>query len=518
MDRKVRYPIGQQSFEILRKEGYIYVDKTHFISDLVTQGGQYYFLGRPRRFGKSLFLSTLQCFFEGKRELFKGLAINSLEWRWERYPVLRLDLNADRYAESGILDLVLDDQFRKWEKEYGVTEIAGTHSLRFKNIIEAAHAQTGLPAVILIDEYDKPLVGNLNNKENFEHYRSKLASLYTNFKQSADHIQLVFLTGVTRFSKLSIFSDLNNPNDITFDNAYADICGITERELSDYFGVGISELADNYKKSISQTMTLLKKSYDGYRFAEKGSEVYNPWSLLSAMSKGKIANYWNDTGLPSIIVEMLKNTHVDLEKFFSSRCSLTALKGLDLSSPRPIALLYQTGYLTIKDYVPELEVYTMGIPNDEVAKGLMEHLIPYYSSLDGEDTTFFIGMFSREMEEGDVDGFMTRMKSFFAHTPYDLDMGDERNFHNAVFVLLTLLGLKVDAEVKTSDGRIDLTVRTERYIYIIELKYDGSAEEALRQIQKKEYSLPYIMDPRKLILIGVNYSSEKRRIEDWKIV
>lgn len=306
MERTVRYPIGEQSFESLRREACLYVDKTRFIHEMIKQGGKYYFLGRPRRFGKSLFLSTLQCFFEGKRDLFEGLYIDSTEWKWEQYPVLRLDLNVDWYAEPEVLDAVLDKYFDEWEEKYGVTRKYDTHALRFQSIIEAAHEKTGKQVVILVDEYDKPLVGNLNRKDNFEYYRTGLASIYSNFKSSADHIRMVFMTGVTRFSKLSIFSDLNNPNDITFDNQYADICGITEEELRDNFKEGIRNLAEKYGTTNDEMLVMLKKNYDGYRFAEEGSDVYNPWSVLNAMQKVDIQYYWNETGLPTLIVEAMK--------------------------------------------------------------------------------------------------------------------------------------------------------------------------------------------------------------------
>ncbi|MDE7496670.1 MAG: AAA family ATPase, partial [Muribaculaceae bacterium] len=275
MEKEVKYPIGQQDFKTLRKLGYIYVDKTRFVYK-VTRGSQYLFLARPRRFGKSLFLSTLRYFFEGERDLFKGLYINSTDWKWEHYPVLRLDLNVEKYSEPGKLDSILNGYFSKWEEEYDVTTKESELSLRFRNIIEAAHRKTGQQVVILVDEYDKPLVGNLNKIENLEHYREKLSSVYANFKSSAEHIRLVFLTGVSRFSKLSVFSDLNNLDDITFDNAYADICGITEEELLETFTTGINNLAHEKDLSYEEAISLLKKNYDGYRFAAKGSDIYNP--------------------------------------------------------------------------------------------------------------------------------------------------------------------------------------------------------------------------------------------------
>lgn len=519
MEKIIKYPIGEQSFEWLRKEGCVYVDKTGFISKMILSGNKYYFLGRPRRFGKSLFLSTLQCFFEGKREFFKGLAVDNLDWDWTPYPVLHIDLNTRRYEKIGQLDSSLDLTFKEWESKYDVKQRSDNLSDRFRLIIEAAHKITGRPVVILVDEYDKPLVGNLNEKENFDHYRANLASIYSNFKSSADHIRMVFLTGVSRFSKLSIFSDLNNLQDITFANMYADICGITEVELRENFNDGSLALAEKYGVSQQEIFMLLKKNYDGYRFAEEGSEIYNPWSLLNALSLKKIANYWNNTGFPSLIVESLKNLDVDLKDYLDTVCTQDELNGLDLDNPNPLALLYQTGYLTIKDYDPLYDEYRVGIPNEEVKTGLFELLLPLYAKMPGRGTSFQINEFVKEFRRGDVDAFMKRLRSFFASISYDMEIEDERNLHNALYVFIVLLGLKVQAEARTSDGRIDLLVKTEKYVYIIELKYDKSAESALSQIERKEYSLPFACDDRKIIAIGANFDPSTRRIsDDWKVL
>ena len=363
---------------MLREGGAVYVDKTSYISKILESNSQYYFLARPRRFGKSLFLSTLRYFFEGRRELFHGLHIDSEDWDWQSYPVLRLDLNINRYDEPGRLDGILDNYFNNWENAYGVTSKSTELSSRFENIIEAAHEHTGLPVVILVDEYDKPLVVNLNHDVNFEHYRSRLASLYSNFKSSAEHIRLVFMTGVSRFSKLSVFSDLNNIVDITFSDEYADIYGITEQELHENFKGGIEKLAVYEDCTADEAVVLLKQNYDGYRFARNGSEIYNPWSLLNCLNESYIGNYSNQTGMPTIIAEALKRVDTDLENIFNTECELDILIGLDLLNPDPVALLYQTGYLTIKNYDRSLRTVVLGIPNREVKEGLMKTLLPYY--------------------------------------------------------------------------------------------------------------------------------------------
>ena len=517
MEDKNRYAIGQQDFKTLREDDALYIDKTSYIGKIVSSKTKYYFLARPRRFGKSLFLSTLRYFFEGRRELFKGLYIDSSDWNWDPYPVLRLDLNTDRYADTGMLEGVLDNLFREWEKEYGVEEKAENISSRFRNIIKAAHEKTGKQVVILVDEYDKPLVGNLHNDDNFEHYRLKLASIYSNFKSSAEHIRLVFLTGVSRFSKLSVFSDLNNIDDISFDDEFADICGITEKELLENFKAGISSLAAKRNEDFAKACAMLKKNYDGYRFAPKGSDIYNPWSLLSCLKKSRIGPYWNDTGAPSVIAEALYNADVDIEAILNAEWKLNRLAGLDLINADPTALLYQAGYLTIADYDFEYDEVRLKVPNDEVREGLFNDLLPLYvKGKDGfaEGVVFKI---NKAIRNGDPEQMMKSLDAYFAGIPYDLKLDNENNFHNAFYILTTLIGIDAKAEVHTSDGRIDLLIETPKYIYVIELKYDATPEEAIRQIEEKGYARRFATDSRKLFKIGVSFSSETRRIDGWMI-
>lgn len=512
------YPIGQQDFMTLREDSALYVDKTDYLEKIAESKSKYYFLARPRRFGKSLFLSTLQYFFEGRRELFEGLYISSSDWDWISYPVLRLDLNTDSYEEPGRLEVQLDIIFKKWEKIYGVTDISKSYSVRFKSIIEAAHEKTGKQVVILVDEYDKPLVVNINKKELIEHYRNKLTAIYSNFKSSAEHIRLVFLTGVSRFAKLSVFSDLNNLRDITFLDEFADICGITEKELLEYFHDGISKLAAIQNVTFETACRQLKRNYDGYKFAKKGSEIYNPWSLLNAMENSEIANYWNDTGVPKLVGETLKRVHANLEEMFDTYCTDDDLKGLDLLSPQPLALLFQTGYLTIKSYHPKIKRYRLGIPNNEVKDGLFKLLIPYYvKSLSGREGKIIVSDMVMYFIMGNAEAAMKCLQAYFAGIHYKMKMDNENNFHNALYLLVDLIGLDTETESTTSDGSIDIVIKTDDYIYVIELKYDKSAEEALKQIEDKRYARKYQMDSRQIIEIGVNFSSKTRCIEDWKI-
>lgn len=514
--RMVKYPIGQQSFVRLRTENFIYVDKTCYIEKLLT-GSKYYFLGRPRRFGKSLFLSTLKCFFEGKRELFKGLYIDSADWNWEPHPILYLDLNNQQYKEENNLDILIEDFLSTREREYGLQPSQQDHSIRFAGLIRRMYETTGKGVVILVDEYDKPLVNNIHNRQRFEMYRDKLTTIYSNFKSSADYITLVFLTGVSRFGKLSVFSGLNNIQDITFDIDFSAICGITEEELTDNFKDSIKTLSQRYRRSGDEEQLELKRHYDGYHFSEECPDIYNPFSLLQVFAKRKYGNYWISSGTPTLLVEQLKRTDTDLTQLLNVRCSQNALAGLDIENITPVSLFYQTGYLTIKDYDFDTDIYTLGIPNVEVKQGFFEYLLPYYTSVKNIEPKVFVVDFLAEMEEGLVDAFMKRLESMFAGIGYDMHFDEERNVQNAFLILFSLIGLNVDAEVKTSDGRIDILVRTKDYVYIMELKYDGTPEEALQQIECKEYALPWAIDGRKVIEIGINYSSKKRRIDGWKV-
>lgn len=364
-----------------------------------------------------------------------------------------------------------------------------------------------------MDEYDKPLVSNLNVKENFDHDRVLLATLYSNFKSSAEHIRLVFLTGVSRFSRLSIFSDLNNLNDISFDNEFADICGITEKELLRDLRPGIEALADKKKISFEEACHLLKRTYDGYRFAEDGSDIYNPWSLLSCMQKQRVGQFWNQTGLPTVIAEVLRKANMDLERVFNSRCPLDTLAGMDLTNPDPTALMYQTGYLTIKNYDSSTDIVTLGIPNEEVSKGLFNMLLPYYVKIKNGSADSVVMDIIESIKCGKPETLIDLLDTFLAGVPYELKIDSENNLQNALFILLRLIGMEVRVEVHTTSGRMDILIETPDFIYIVELKYDRTSEEGARQIENKEYALPFRFDGRKVFKIGVNFSASTRHLD-----
>ena len=519
---KTIYPIGIQNFESLRKDAYLYINKTALIYQLATTG-RYYFLSRPRRFGKSLLLSTLEAYFQGKKELFEGLAIEKLEKEWTEHPILHLDLNIARYASTSDLEDILNRNLVAWEKLYGADPAERSLPLRFAGIIDRAYHKTGQRTVILIDEYDKPLLQALHDEELQNQLRNMLKPFYGVLKTMDRAIRFALLTGVTKFGKVSVFSDLNNLDDISMRVPYAAICGITEEELRTYFEDDIHELASSLKLTYDETRTLLKRRYDGYHFVAEGPGLYNPFSLLNTFKYMRIDDYWFETGTPSYLVELLKHTHYDLYEMANTETDADTLNSIDSASNNPIPVIYQSGYLTIKDYDPEFKIYRLGFPNREVEEGFIKYLLPFYTSVSAPKTPFEIGQFVREVRSGNYDAFFRRLQSFFADTPYEVIAGQkperdtELHYQNVLFIVFRLVGLYTKVEYHTSNGRIDLVLQTDRYIYIMEFKLNGTAEEALRQIDEKQYALPFANDERKLFKIGVNFSSETRNIERWMV-
>lgn len=510
----VKYPIGIQNFEKLRKDGYIYVDKTALMYQLVDRGS-YYFLSRPRRFGKSLLISTLEAYFEGKRELFEGLAVEKLEKDWVKRPVLHLDLNTEKYEDPESLENILNDTLCYWERIYGTEPSETSLPLRFKGIIRRAHEQTGHRVAILVDEYDKPMLQAIGNEELQKSFRSILQAFYSVIKTMDGSIKFAFLTGVTKFGKISVFSALNNLNDLSMWDEYVALCGITEQELHDNFEEGINKLAQAQGMTYDEVCSELKECYDGYHFVENSIGIYNPFSLLNTFAKQKFGNYWFETGTPTYLVELLKMHNYDLHNIENVETDEDTLNSIDSSSTNPIPVIYQSGYLTIKDYDREFGTYYLGFPNREVDEGFMKFLLPFYTDTDKVDVAFHINKFVREVRSGDYDAFFRRLQSFFADTPYELVRDLELHYQNVLFIVYKLIGFYVKAEYHTSQGRIDLLLQTDKFIYVMEFKFEGTAEEALRQINEKNYALPFASDPRKLFKIGINFSNEMRNIEGW---
>ena len=511
----VRYPIGIQSFESLRTLGYLYVDKTELIYDLVTTS-KCVFLSRPRRFGKSLLLSTIQAYFEGKRDLFKGLAIEELETKWTVHPVLTLSLTKCNPLIQGSLEEILDNQFLHWENQYGVRIKASNLASRFENIIKAAYEVSGRTVVILIDEYDHPFISTMHDPERSEAHRQLLKSIYVNIKDLDQYIRFTMLTGVSRFSKMTIFSGLNNLKDISLNPKYATICGITEKELRENFREGIDTIAEMKNTDHDGAIALLKANYDGYHFTENCPDIYNPFSLLWACDECRIGAYWFESGTPEFLIRRIQQSGEFLPQMFDETVEQSILSNIDLSMTSPTALLYQTGYITIKEF-EEPDLYRLGIPNLEVRKGLFQNLARYYFNEDPNAISRNVREVRKLFEEKRVDEAMERLQTFMAGIPYEFaDKAVELHYENNLFIIFVLVGVDARPEWHTSQGRIDLLLTMRNAIYIIELKLDGTPEEALKQIHEKDYARQFAGDPRPIINLGVSFSTKTRNISTWK--
>ena len=511
-----KFPIGIQNFQKLRESGFLYVDKTALVHQLVSTEG-YYFLSRPRRFGKSLLLSTLEAYFQGKKELFKGLALEQLEKDWKVYPVFHLDLNTGKYTEPEALISTIEYQFYLWEKTFGPSKEGLSLSDHFRDLIQRAYEQTGQKVVILVDEYDKPLLQTIGNKALQDEYRAILKSVYGVAKTMDSYIQMAFFTGVTKFAKVSVFSDLNNLKDLSFDARFIASCGITEDEIHDYFDTEVGQMAEANGINKSTCYERLKQQYDGYHFRENSVGIYNPFRLLNALDSKEFKDFWFETGTPTFLVETLKRNNYELEDMTREEVTADLLGSFDSIGTNPLPLLYQSGYLTIKGYNPRFMTYRLGFPNGEVERGFTKFLYMYYAPIRQEQSMHYIVNFVNEIEAGQPEKFMARLNTMFADQNYQIAGDAELYFHNVAYVVFKMLGFYVDVERHTSDGRMDMLIQTKDYIYILEFKMDKSADEALAQIEEKQYAKPFEMDSRKLYKIGVNFSSATRRIDGWKI-
>ena len=527
-------PTGEQRFAILRERGLVYVDKTQYIPPLLRSAG-FYFLSRPRRFGKSLFLSTLKAYFEGKKECFKGLSLEKWEEEqsaqdgreaWQEYPVLHLDLSAEKYRNLEDLESRINAFLVKEEKVYGRDDEDVSFSQRFEGILRHAYETTQKQVIVLVDEYDKPLLLTLEEgmEELNNEYRKILKGFFAVLKSSDPYLRFVFVTGVSRFSKISLFSDMNHLNDISIDKTFSTICGITEKELHDNFSPEIGALAEAKHLSYKETLERLKQQYDGYLFIENGEHVYNPFSLLNAFSKKDFRDYWFQSGTPTFLVNYLKKAHYylpDLENNVEIDMSSLSDYRADASSPIPI--LFQAGYLTIKDYDPELDLYRLGYPNNEVKYGFIKNLLPSYTSLFIDDCRPLVARFYKDVRAGKVDEFMEAIPNFLEGIPYSSESKEdvkwrEQNYQIAVALLFQLMGFYIQTEVHSAKGRADCVVYAQNIIYVFEFKLwsTGTAEEALAQIQEQDYYKPLLLQGKRLVLLGTSFDEERRNIREWK--
>jgi hypothetical protein len=506
------FPIGIQSFSEIRKGGYVYIDKTAQIYELATTG-KYYFLSRPRRFGKSLLLSTLEAYFLGQKDLFKGLAIEKLEKEWTVYPVLHIDMTSEDYTDEAGLKAMLNMYLSQWETVYGRNEDETTISNRFSGVVKRAFQQTGHQVVILVDEYDKPMLATIGNEELQKKYRDILQGFYSIIKSCDAYIRFAFLTGVTKFGQLSVFSGMNNPDDISMDSHYADLCGISEEELHTYFDADIKNLAENNGLTYELACQKLKDRYDGYHFTNKKLGVYNPFSLLNAFKKSSFGSYWFATGTPTYLVQLLKTASYDLNELYGE----VYADEIDLNSfdgnNNLVGAFYQSGYLTIKNF--DGEYYRLDFPNKEVEEGFTKFIVPYYV---GKSDAGEWRQLKLEVEAGNPDAFLTRIRRLLASVAADMQPNQvEHNYRNMLFLLFKVTGVEVRMEEPTSAGRIDMVVRTDKYVYVMEFKLNQSAEKAMRQITDKHYADSYLGGPQQVFRIGVNFAEETKNIDDWTI-
>ena len=522
-DIERKLPIGIQDFESIRKDGYLYVDKTEYIYELV-HGGKPFFLSRPRRFGKSLFLSTLKAYFEGRKELFEGLRIIELEDKnkdaWQEYPVFYIDFNKKNFKEDSALETVLDEHIRNWEATYGDERSDRSLEERFRYCIERAVEITGKNAVVLVDEYDKPLLEGADEAM-VEHNKAVFKGFFSTLKSYDRYLKFVFITGVTKFSKVSIFSDLNQLRDISLSAEYAEICGITETEIKENFAPEVQIMSRALGIEEDECLSKLKRMYDGYHFHQGAKGVYNPFSLLNALVEKEFGMYWFSTGTPTFLIDKLKESGFDAKQFttdeyYEEESSLTDYR-MDNENPAP--LFYQTGYLTIRGYDAEFRSYALGYPNEEVRYGFLKSLAPYYLCAEKTSRPLDVRNFVKDIRKADTDSLRDRFTELFARLPYPNDERQvEQNFQNVVYIVFMLLGQYTNAEVHSAKGRADCTVETDDYIYIFEFKRDSTTEEALKQIEDMGYAKAYAADTRKLIKIGANFDSKERNLDGWKVV
>lgn len=511
-----RYPIGIQNFEQLRRLHAVYVDKTELVYRMANTYTTY-FLSRPRRFGKSLLISTLEAYFQGKKELFKGLAMEHLEKEWNVYPVLHMDFSVSKCQEASALRSVINRQLLIWEDLYGRAEGEDTFSLRLDGIIHRAYEQSGQPVVVLIDEYDSPMLDSNKNETLQAELRNIMRDFFSPLKKNGQYLRFLFLTGISKFSQMSIFSELNNLQNISMSDDYSSICGITEEELHTQLKIDVQFMAQANKETYEKACAHLKQQYGGYHFTKSCADIYNPFSLFNAFAQKSYENFWFSTGTPTFLIELLKESNFDLQKLDGIEAVAEQFDAPTNRITSPIPVLFQSGYLTIKAYDPLFKMYTLAYPNREVRQGFLESLIPAYTHVMPTDDTFYIVSFIKDLMKGDVESCMIRTQAFFASIPNDLENKTEKHYQTIFYLIFRLMGQYVDAEVKSAIGRADVVVKLEDAIYVFEFKMDGTAKEALAQINSKGYAIPYRADHRKVVKIGANFDSTTRTIGEWEI-
>ena len=512
-----RYPIGIQTFFKIREENYLYIDKTEYIYQMTHSASGYVFLSRPRRFGKSLLASTLHSYFSGRKELFRGLAMERLETEWTEYPVLHFDMSMAKHVDKERLERLLDFMLSDYERAFGLDATDGDANLRLTRLIKRAYEQTGRQVVVLIDEYDAPLLDVVHEKENLDVLRNVMRNFYSPLKACDPYLKFVFLTGITKYSQLSIFSELNNIKNISMDEPYAAICGITEEEMLTQMQEDMDRLAAKLDVTPEEILEKLKENYDGYHFTFPSPDIYNPFSLLNAFADGKFGSYWFGSGTPTYLIKMLEKFGVEPSEIGNNHAEVSAFDAPTETMTDIIPLLYQSGYITIKDYDESIDLYTLDIPNKEVRLGLMKSLLPNYVASKTRETTTMVAYLSRDIRNDDMDSALRRLQTFLSTIPYCDNTGYEGHYQQMFYIIFSLLGSFVDVEVRTPRGRVDVVLRTKTTLYVMELKLDRTAGEAMEQINLKNYPERFALCGLPVVKVAINFDSERCTIGDWII-
>ena len=512
------YPIGIQTFSKIREGNYLYIDKTEYVYRMTHSSAKYMFLSRPRRFGKSLLTSTLHSYFSGRKELFHGLAMEKLEKEWVEYPVLHFDMSTAKHADSEQLLQELNLKLYGYEQIYGRLEEEVNPNQRLMGLIKRAYEQTGKKVVVLIDEYDAPLLDVVHERENLDVLRNIMRNFYSPLKACDPYLRYVFLTGITKFSQLSIFSELNNIKNISMDEPYAAICGISEDEIRLQMKDDLEGLAKKLEIIPEEALMKLKENYDGYHFTSPSPDIYNPFSLLNAFADGKFGSYWFGSGTPTYLINMLKKFGVEPSEIGNNRVSVEDFDAPTERMTSIIPLLYQSGYITIKNYDEELDLYTLNIPNKEVRIGLMKSLLPHYVGGKAPEANTMVAYLSRDIRNGDMDTALRRLQTFLSTIPQCDNTKYEGHYQQVFYIIFSLLGYYVDVEVRTPRGRVDIVLRTKTTLYVMELKLDKSAGEAMEQIDLKNYPERFALCGLPVVKVAVSFDSERCTIGDWEII
>lgn len=512
-----KYPVGIQTFEKIRENGYLYIDKTKYIVDFREKQMSYVFLSRPRRFGKSLFASTLQAYFEGRKELFEGLAIADYEKEWVKHPVLHFDLSGAKHMGVEQLERYLADMLEEQETNWGYKTHQVDANLRLIELVKRAYDQTGKNVVVIIDEYDAPLLDVVHEKENLLPLHRIIQNFYSPLKMLDPYLEFTFITGITKFPQSSIFSGLNNLDNISMFDQYSAICGISKTELTTQMKPDIEAMGETLGITYEECLNELTQFYDGYHFSKNSEDIFNPFSLVKALNAGKIAPYWFGSGTPSFLLKLLDKYHVNLASLEGQEAVLSSF---DLSTEEmtdALPLLYQSGYLTIKKYEPMFREYTLGIPNKEVRDGLLNSLIPHYVNPRRSDNDAFLLGFCKAVYRNDIEAALEHMRTYLATIPYDLENHSEKHYQTIFYLMFSFLNIYIRTEVKSAIGRADAVMHMPDTIYVFELKVDKSADEALAQIDEKGYMLPYHSEGKRLVKVGISFDCTQRTISEWKI-